>query len=231
MTTPSVSPAIAEPADVRAPRAVHPIWIVRHAATRWTGVRWAGRTDLGLSVSGRWEARRLAARLVERLSAETAVTVVSSPARRARETAEILASSVLAGATGEARPSPVVAFEQDLLEADLGAADGLTWSELERSHPEVAAAILGGADVVDWPGGESAADLSARAARAWSSLEARSEAAAVVAVTHAALVRALLRHLAGAVDELAQRDLPPGSALALVPQGREWRIAARILGA
>src|SRR5260221_663027 len=72
-------------ADPRQPM-IDRIWLVRHASTDWSGKRWCGRTDLPLSAEGMAEAEELAIWLAARLPAD--VVVVSSPARRARDTAE-----------------------------------------------------------------------------------------------------------------------------------------------
>ena len=60
------------------------VWLVRHASTDWSGKRWCGRTDLRLSAEGAVEAEALAIKLAAELPAN--VVIVSSPARRARDT-------------------------------------------------------------------------------------------------------------------------------------------------
>jgi probable phosphoglycerate mutase len=156
------------------------IRLVRHASTDWTGVRWAGRTDLPLNEAGRGEAEALAVRLAADLREPA---FVASPALRAQETAAILA--VPFGAS--------VATEPELREADLGQVDGLTFEEVAAAFPGVAEAVLAGRMDVDWPGGERAGALEARAVRAWHRLTGMAGHADLVAVTHGGVIAALLR--------------------------------------
>jgi broad specificity phosphatase PhoE len=161
-----------------------PIWLVRHAPTAWTGRRWCGRSDPGLTRAGRVAARRVAAELAIELDGGPAI-VITSPLRRALETA-----ARIARALGGAR----VQIDPDLAEVDFGAADGLTWDELARDFPGVAEAVVGGEDP-DWPAGETAAS---RAARARSMAERILDAAwaqEVIVVTHAGMLRAIAPHL------------------------------------
>ncbi|MCL2730177.1 MAG: histidine phosphatase family protein [Actinomycetia bacterium] len=123
------------------------ILLVRHGQTEWSrSGRHTGRTDIPLTEEG----RRTALLLGERLAAGPwqglpEVEVRTSPLRRAAETAE------LAGFGGRAK-------EWDaLLEWDYGDYEGLTPAELQDLRP--------GFHI--WrdgvPGGESPAELAARA--------------------------------------------------------------------
>lgn len=120
------------------------IYIVRHGQTEWSlSGRHTSRTDLPLTESGREEARRLRDRLTEtRFS-----LVLTSPLRRARETAD------LAGFAHVAQPC------EDLHEWDYGAYEGLTTPEIRERDP----------DWVLWrdgcPDGESPEQVGARADR------------------------------------------------------------------
>lgn len=118
--------------------------LVRHAETEWSlSGRHTGRTDIRLTEHGRDVARGLRGRL----SAWHFDLVLVSPSQRARETCELCGLS--AGA--QVRP--------DLLEWDYGEYDGLTTAEIRARRP----------DWVLWrdgcPGGESPADVGARADR------------------------------------------------------------------
>ncbi len=128
--------------STRAGAGEHEIVLVRHAETEWslTG-RHTGRTDIPLTEQGRAAAAALAPRLRGRSCAHELV----SPLRRARETCE------LCGLGAQARP-----LEQ-LLEWDYGDYEGLTTAEIHSTRP-------------GWNlwrdgcrGGESAADVGARA--------------------------------------------------------------------
>lgn len=190
------------------PTVRHPILLVRHASTAWTGRRWCGRADPPLNAAGRREAAELATVLATELSTSTVLR--SSPARRARSTAAAVAAAGLR-----------VDIDHDLVEVDMGAADGLTWAEIERRHPDVAAAILAG-DPVDWPGGESHIALATRVARAASRITAIARERPVVIVSHGWVLDRLLAELrvvatATDADDVA-RSLPPAGVLRLEPR-------------
>lgn len=134
-----------------------------------------GRLDVGLSPEGLVEAAALGRAL-------TAATVVSSPARRALETAAAL---------GE----PEV--DERLRELDFGELEGRTYEEIERERPELFAAWMRTPTEVRFPGGEGFEDLRRRAAAAATELRARHDGGTVAVVTHGGVVRALLADALG----------------------------------
>lgn len=120
------------------------IYIVRHGQTAWalTGQH-TGRTDVPLTPTGEEEAHQVA----KRLAGLTFSRVYCSPSQRARRTCEI------AGFGAEMIVDP------DLAEWDYGKYEGLRTTEIRAVMP-------------DWeifrdgvPGGETLADISARADR------------------------------------------------------------------
>lgn len=199
--------------------AAHPVWLVRHAATAWTGRRWCGRADPALSAAGRAAARALAHRLASELASgqgsepaaepARAARLLVSPARRSRQTAAPIA--VATGAPVEIDP--------DLLEVDVGDAEGLTWVELEERHPNVAAQVAARL-VPDWPGGESRDALRVRARRAAARIGSAAAAGPVVVVSHGALLHVLAADLARASDSPSPTIPPlgPGGVLRLDPR-------------
>lgn len=152
------------------------IVLVRHASTSWTGHRYCGRSDPPLSAPGRAAARSLAAALSPTLA--PGFLIVTSPARRARETAAII---------GTATGIVDIELDEQWHEADVGIAEGRTFDELAALDPDLARALASGATAVDWPGGETAAELEARIAGAWMALVARARPAVVV--SHAGALR------------------------------------------
>jgi probable phosphoglycerate mutase len=117
--------------------------IVRHGETDWSRRgQHTSRTDLDLNSAGEAQARRLGAFLAGRRFD----LVVSSPRRRAERTAE------LAG---------LVPFQvaEDLVEWDYGELEGLTTPQIQERYPGWSIWVG------PWPGGETAADVSARADR------------------------------------------------------------------
>jgi broad specificity phosphatase PhoE len=193
------------------------IWLIRHGSTDWTGVRWCGRSDPMLTAAGAAQAVALGSRLSKLIGSDA--TILSSPARRALATASEIASTI-----APAGPPPTI--EQDLLEIDFGVVDGLTFDEIEALDPALANRIAAGDVGIDWPGGERAADVRARA----SHTSARMIAAAgsvVVAVSHGGLIAAILRDLLGE-REARTLHLRPATAVLLDQAGDGWRIGHEV---
>lgn len=153
------------------------IVLVRHASTSWTGRRYCGRSsDPPLSATGRAAARSLAAALAPTLAPD--VVIVASPARRARQTAAVIAAA--AGIVD-------IELDEQWHEADVGIAEARTFDELAALDPDIALALASGATAVDWPGGETAVQFEARITSAWMALVARARPALVV--SHAGALR------------------------------------------
>ena len=175
------------------------IVLVRHGTTSWTGRRYCGRSDPPLDPAGRVAVRALAASLAPTLPRD--LLIVTSPARRARETAAAVADA--AGVAG-------IEADERWHEADFGIAEGRTFDELDALDPHLAAALARGVVDIDWPGGETASEVAARVAGAWADLLARARPAVVV--SHAGA----LRHAVALADGLAlraARSLGPAEAL------------------
>ena len=150
--------------------------LVRHASTSWSGRRYCGRADPPLSPEGRREAEKLAARLAPGLP--PGIRLVSSPSRRARQTAAAIASRL---------PEIEIEIDDRWLEADVGLAEGRTFDELAVLDPGLAAALAAGDAAIDWPGGETATALQTRITDAWSALLAVGRPAVIV--SHAGPIR------------------------------------------
>ena len=120
------------------------IYLARHGETAWTvSGQHTGLSDIPLTERGERNARTLG----ERLRGRTFARVLTSPLQRARRTCE------LAGFCSAA------AVDADLVEWNYGAYEGKTSAEIRKERP-------------DWelfrdgaPGGESVADVGARADR------------------------------------------------------------------
>jgi broad specificity phosphatase PhoE len=116
------------------------VWLVRHGETAWSAIgRHTSTTDLTLTADG----RRVARTLEDRLDHTAFALVLTSPRKRARETARLCGH---ADATVDA----------DLAEWDYGELEGLTTPQIRETYP-------------DWsiwdgpvPGGESAAEVTER---------------------------------------------------------------------
>jgi probable phosphoglycerate mutase len=144
------------------------IVLVRHAETEWSrDGRHTGRTDIPLTDRGRAAASTLA----ERLREWSFELVLVSPLRRARETCE------LAGLAARAQP------RAELLEWDYGDYEGLTTAQIQERRPAWSLWRDG------CPGGESAADVGARADRVIA--EASAVGGAVAVFSHGHMLRVL----------------------------------------
>ena len=143
--------------------------LVRHAETEWSRAgQHTGRTDIPLTDAGRAAARTLA----ERLPPGGFNLVLVSPLVRARETCELCGL----GAHAQLR--------EELMEWDYGDYEGLTTQQIHAQRP-------------NWnlwrdgcPGGESPAQVGARADRVITELR-NAQATAAVVFSHGHMLRVL----------------------------------------
>jgi alpha-ribazole phosphatase/probable phosphoglycerate mutase len=134
-----------------------------------------GSLDFGLSEDGRAAAHELA-------DAVHVDAVVSSPRRRALETAAPLAE----------RNGLQVEVDDRLRELDFGELEGLTYEEVERTRPDVYRAWMEAPTEVTFPGGESYAVLRARSLAALDEVRARHAEGVCAIVAHGGPIRAIL---------------------------------------
>lgn len=192
--------------------------LVRHGETDWNrDHRIQGSTDVPLNDTGRAQARVAAATLRARLltSAAVAPIVVSSDLSRARETAQIIASEL-------GLPAPLQ--YAGLRERAYGEAEGVPAAEFIRRWGDWHSAEIPGAE--PWP------HLRERGLRALAAVvrDARRAtapaAASVIAVTHGAMIRELIRHATGGeLPPLGER-LPNGSAYTMLYERERLRLVS-----
>jgi probable phosphoglycerate mutase len=152
--------------------------LVRHGATEHSAEkRFSGRNDLPLNDRGQVQAAALAAR-----GFAEAVAVVSSPLRRAQETATAIADAI----------GVQLSIDEDFAELDFGVFEGLTLAEAEQRYPAELAAWTASPDTPP-PGGETFADLARRVARGCRRIVSRFPDATVVVVTHVTPIKMLVR--------------------------------------
>jgi probable phosphoglycerate mutase len=126
------------------PRHGNSVFLVRHGETEWSASgQHTSNTDIELTAEGERAARALG----ERLAGRDFALVLSSPLRRARDTAD------LAGFAGRYE------IDEDLREFDYGDYEGLTTPEIRERRPGWYLWRDGN------PGGEVAAQVGARADR------------------------------------------------------------------
>ena len=192
------------------------IYLLRHTAVDVPHGVCYGRTDVPLAPDS---AAQIAATL-ERLplTARRATRVWSSPAGRCLELARALC----------AEP----ALDDRLAEFDFGVWEGRSWDDVPRAELDCWSADLAGYTV---PGGESMADLSARA-RAFMQECVTPEPGLthapgddpsdVVLVTHGGVIRALLADALGMpAERIFRLQVDYGSVSALAQDGTGLRVA------
>ena len=153
--------------------------------------RYSGHGDPELTTVGWAQAAGAAARLA---GFREITSVLTSPLRRARQTAEAVTRTT--GAPLEVRDG--------LIETDFGEWEGLTFTEARDRDPELHAKWLGAEDVAP-PGGESFATVGARVAGECAAIVAAYPGETVVVVSHVTPIKLLLRHALAGGPEILYR--------------------------
>lgn len=153
--------------------------LLRHGQTELSAERrFAGRGDIALTDEGIRQAGLVAKRLAE---AGGVNVIVTSPLQRARRTAEAVA---------EATGAPLI-VDQDLVEADFGQWQGMTFAEVAAKWPDELAAWTASPDVTP-PGGESFAMVALRVLAAQERLLGEHRHATAVVVSHVTPIKTLI---------------------------------------
>jgi broad specificity phosphatase PhoE/ribonuclease HI len=177
--------------------------LVRHGETPHTREKkfsGLGGDDPGLNADGRAQVAATAEWLA--VLADEIDALVSSPLRRTRETAEIIAEVL----------GKEVEVEEGLAEAAFGTWDGLTFAEVQDNHPDDLDAWLGAVDVAPTGGGESFVEVDERVRRTRDRLIAAYPGKTVLAVTHVTPIKVLVKLALGApLDSLFRMELAPAS--------------------
>ncbi|MEV4896256.1 bifunctional RNase H/acid phosphatase [Nonomuraea sp. NPDC055795] len=164
-----------------ATRVATSLLLLRHGETPLSVERrFSGLGDAELTANGLAQAVAAA----ERLSREPyrLDVIVSSPLKRARQTAEAVA----------ARAGLGVEVDEDLRETDFGAWEGHTFTEIQRRWPEELAAWLAEPSVAP-PDGESFAEAARRVQRVRDRLVEQHLGKTVLVVSHVTPIKMLLR--------------------------------------
>jgi ribonuclease H / adenosylcobalamin/alpha-ribazole phosphatase len=152
--------------------------LLRHGQTPMSvQKRYAGRSDVPLTDVG----VRQAVAAAKRLASAGLDVIVTSPLRRAVQTAEEVAA-----ATG----APVMA-DDDFRETDFGVWEGLTFAEVRERWPAEMAAWLADPAVAP-PGGESFTEVSERVNAALLRVLAARDRQAVLIVSHVTPIKMLV---------------------------------------
>ncbi len=194
------APAVGWSRDLGSPTT---LVLVRHGATdHTTEKRFSGRGghDPQLNADGRAQVRAVADWLAP-LGDEIDV-VLTSPLRRTRETADIIAD----------RLGHSVEVEEGLAEAAFGTWEGLTFHEVQQAYPDDLDAWLGALDVAPGGHGDSFQEMDRRVRRTRDRILGGYPGKAVLAVTHVTPIKLLVRMALGApLDAVYKMELAPAS--------------------
>ena len=132
------------------------VWLIRHGQPAEVEGRCYGALDVGLSDAGRDQMERVAVHLkMEKLDA-----IFTSPRSRARESALLLAAHQTCDCeeVGEFR------------EIDFGDFEGLTYDEIAMRYPALYRQWMDAPTEVQFPNGESFAEMRVRVLRAFAAM-------------------------------------------------------------
>jgi len=169
------------------------VLFIRHAETEMVG-RFCGHSDPDLNAQGQAQLVGLA----QALSTETIGGVYSSDLRRAQSTAQAIAAG---------RNVPLT-LRPALREIYFGEWDGLSWGEIEQMDPDYARRWVDGYPHITAPAGETFHNFEARVLDEVNDLIGRA-AESIAVVTHAGVLRVVLRQLQGCSDEEAWQQTQP----------------------
>lgn len=181
---------------------IRQILLIRHCEVpgEYRG-RYIGSTDVPLSEAGRAAARNLA----PQLASFAPETIVSSPLRRAVETAELAA------------PGREIRFDPRLTEIDFGAWEALTFAEIEqRATPEELRCWSESPGEMRFPGGESFPAFRRRVDAAFAELLAGTAGEIVAVVTHGGPAMRILATLHHLPAERQHELLPPRGSITVL---------------
>ncbi|WP_405871317.1 histidine phosphatase family protein [Streptomyces sp. NBC_00005] len=157
--------------------------LLRHGETLLTPERrlsGSGGSNPGLSPAGRRQAEAAAEALARR---GDIAAVVTSPMRRCQETAHSVA----------ARLGLRVQGDRDLREADFGAWEGLTFTEVRERYPDDLSAWFASPQSPPSDSGETMQQVTRRVAAVRDGLVAQYAGATVLVVSHVGPLRTLIR--------------------------------------
>lgn len=193
--------------------------LLRHGETALTPEKrfsGSGGSDPVLSPAGRRQADAVAAALAAR---GTVQTIVTSPLRRCRETAQTVAE----------RLGLPVTVDEGLRETDFGAWEGLTFAEVRERHPDDLDAWLASPKAAPTGGGESFATVARRVAATRERLLAAHRGRTTLLVTHVTPIKTLVRLALGAPPEALFRMELSAASLSAVAYYGDGNASLRLL--
>ncbi|MEK6712016.1 MAG: histidine phosphatase family protein [Nitrospinota bacterium] len=189
------------------------LYLLRHGETDWNAQRRIqGVSDTALNATGLAQARALAGPLRGRSIA----AFYSSPLRRARQTAEVLAGELGLG----------VRLEPRLSELDQGKLEGLRIDQVEAQYNGFMEEWRSRPAGLRMPGGETLAELQERAWAAVEDLRSAHPRETIAAVSHNLAISAVLCRVLGIDLNAFRRIRQFNAALNLVEHSpaRGWNV-------
>lgn len=180
------------------------IFLFRHGETDWNvAERFQGHTDIPLNDKGRSQARGL----IPILRAHSIDAILSSDLSRALETAQVIAEALKIS----------VFTDAGLREAHLGAAQGLTYAEIEEQFgteliQRWRSSRVSDADI-SYPGGETGQKVLQRTFQALESFLKSRPPGRIGVATHGGVIRRVMNQL-----------LPPHSPPVPIPNGVVYQV-------
>jgi probable phosphoglycerate mutase len=201
--------------------------LVRHGATELTASkRFSGglaSSNPGLTDEGRAQVREVA----EWLSpiGEAVDVVVTSPVRRTRESAEILAERLGVG----------LVEEPGFAEMEVGTWDGMTFDEVREQRPDEIDSWFGSLDVAPG-GGESFREVEKRVLDGLSRVLEKYAGQTVVVVSHVTPIKTLVAHaVAAPLEALFRMEMSTASVSVVSfigePDSDDFRASLRLYNA
>ncbi|MEY2228488.1 bifunctional RNase H/acid phosphatase [Streptomyces sp. BF23-19] len=193
--------------------------LLRHGETALTPQKrfsGSGGSDPELSPAGLRQATAVAEALAAR---GTIQTVISSPLRRCRETAQAVAD----------RLGLTVTVEEGLREVDFGAWEGLTFAEVQQRFPDDLQAWLDSPKAAPTGGGESFLSATRRISATRDRLLSAYAGRTVLLVTHVTPVKILVRLALGAPPEALFRMELSAASLSAVAYYADGNASVRLL--
>jgi broad specificity phosphatase PhoE len=163
------------------------LFLVRHARSDWNAQgRLQGHADSSLDDVGIAQARALA----QVFRKQRIHAFYTSPAQRARQTAQILAQF------HQQQYQASLKVDERLRERDVGVVTGLTWSEVHAQYGDWAKQVeKDGWEIAPPPEGENAHAVQSRMVEALDSIIKANKYLNVVVVSHRGSLNIYLRHL------------------------------------
>lgn len=185
------------------------VLLVRHGSTAYTEERrYSGRGDVPLSALGRQQAAAVA----RRVAAFGPVAAISSPLARCTETAALFGVPV--------------SVDDDLIECDFGAWEGMTFADVREAYQAELNAWLASPDAAP-PGGESFESVARRASAALARIRSSHPGQTVAVVSHVSPIKLLLRDALAAADAFLHRLFLDAAGLSIVDYYPDGGVAVR----